>query len=230
MLPLICACINGLINSANAGDLRRHDARVTSLQWCPRISQNDKWCFSIKSRLVAIWISIIKIRLSHNRAIFIMWILYPKRLSLYRNELLVFPHTAYIKWGSLTHWDRVTHVCVTKLTIIGSHNGLKPDRCQAIIWNNAGILLVSPLGTHFRAEYQSKFIYILIQESAFENVVWKTAAILSRPQCVDLKVASATWYCCTNYNRQMFLPACFNCSPSNYNSHHREFICLLVAC
>ena len=110
MLPLMCACINGLINSANAGDLRRHDARVTSLQWCPRISQNNKWCFSIKSRLVAIWISIIKIRLSHNRAIFIMWILYPKRLSLYRNELLVFPHTAYIKWGSLTHWDRVTHV------------------------------------------------------------------------------------------------------------------------
>ena len=29
--------------------------------------------------------------------------------------------------------------------------------------------------------------YIFIQENAFENVVWKMAAILSRPQCVKLK-------------------------------------------
>ena len=28
------------------------------------------------------------------------------------------------------------------------------------------------------------YIYIFIQENAFENVVWKMAAILARPQCV----------------------------------------------
>ena len=28
--------------------------------------------------------------------------------------------------------------------------------------------------------------YIFIQENAFENVVWKMAAILSRPQCVNI--------------------------------------------
>ena len=33
----------------------------------------------------------------------------------------------------LTHWGRVTHICVSKLTIIGSDNGLSPGRCQAII-------------------------------------------------------------------------------------------------
>ena len=33
----------------------------------------------------------------------------------------------------LTHWDRVTHICVGKLTIIGSDNGLSPGRCRAII-------------------------------------------------------------------------------------------------
>ena len=48
---------------------------------------------------------------------------------------------------ALTHWGRVTHICVSKLTIIGSDNGLSPDRRQAIIWNNAGILLIGPLGT-----------------------------------------------------------------------------------
>ena len=32
---------------------------------------------------------------------------------------------------------------------IGSDNGLAPDRRQAIIWTNAGILLIGPLGTNF---------------------------------------------------------------------------------
>ena len=48
-----------------------------------------------------------------------------------------------------THWGRVTHICVSKLTIIGSDNGLSPDRRQAIIWMNAGILSIGPLGTNF---------------------------------------------------------------------------------
>ena len=49
----------------------------------------------------------------------------------------------------LTHWGRVTHICVGKLPIIGSDNGLSPGRHQAIIWTNAGIL-IEPLGTNFR--------------------------------------------------------------------------------
>ena len=49
----------------------------------------------------------------------------------------------------LTHWGRVTYICVSKLTIIGSDNGLSPERRQAIIWTNAGILLIRTLGTNF---------------------------------------------------------------------------------
>ena len=49
----------------------------------------------------------------------------------------------------LTHWGRVTHICVSKLTIIGSDNGLSPGRRQAIIWTNAGILLIRTLRTNF---------------------------------------------------------------------------------
>ena len=48
----------------------------------------------------------------------------------------------------LTHWGRV-HICVSKLSIIGSDNGLSPGRRQAIIWTNAGILLIRTLGTNF---------------------------------------------------------------------------------
>ena len=48
---------------------------------------------------------------------------------------------------------------------------------QAIFWTNAGILLIGPLGINF-----SENSYIFLQENRFENVVWKKAAILSRPQ------------------------------------------------
>ena len=43
----------------------------------------------------------------------------------------------------------MVHICVIKLTIIGLDNGLSPGRRQAIIWTNAGILLIRTLGTNF---------------------------------------------------------------------------------
>ena len=49
----------------------------------------------------------------------------------------------------LTHWGRVTHICISKQTIIVSDNGLSPGPRQAIIWTNAGILLIGTLGTNF---------------------------------------------------------------------------------
>ena len=50
---------------------------------------------------------------------------------------------------TLTHCGRVTHICVGKLAIIGWDNGLSPLRRQSIIWANARILLIGPLGTNF---------------------------------------------------------------------------------
>ena len=67
----------------------------------------------------------------------------------------------------LTHWGRVTHVCVGKQGINGSDNGLSPGRCQAIIWTNAGILLFGPLGTNFSE------ISIKILTFSFTKCVWK---------------------------------------------------------
>ena len=57
----------------------------------------------------------------------------------------------------LTHWGRVTHICINKLTIIGSDNGLSPSRRQAIIWTNAGILLIRTLETNFSDIHAFKF-------------------------------------------------------------------------
>ena len=51
----------------------------------------------------------------------------------------------------LTHWGRVTYICVGKSTIIGSDKGFAFAfaRRQAISYTNAGILLIGPLGTNF---------------------------------------------------------------------------------
>ena len=43
----------------------------------------------------------------------------------------------------------MTHICVSNLTIIGVDNGLSPGRRKAIIWTNAGMLLIGSLRTNF---------------------------------------------------------------------------------
>ena len=74
----------------------------------------------------------------------------------------------------------MTHICVSKLTTIGSDNGLSPDRHQAIIWTKAGILLLRNLGTNFsdflrmealkgHVKFLKKFLYLLIRTYASPN-------------------------------------------------------------
>ena len=81
--------------------------------------------------------------------------------------------------NSLRWW--VTHICVSKQTIIGSDNGLSPGRRQAIIWTNAGILLIGTSGTNF-SEILIAIRISLLKKNGYESVVCEMAAILS--QCV----------------------------------------------
>ena len=85
----------------------------------------------------------------------------------------------------LTHWGRVTHICVSKLTIISSDNDLSPNRRQAIIWTNAGILLIGPLGTNFGE------IWIEIQIFSFRKMHWKMSSAKWRPFCLGLNVLNS---------------------------------------
>ena len=80
----------------------------------------------------------------------------------------------------LIHWGRVTHICVSKLTIIGSDNGLSPGRRQAIIWTNAGLLLIEPLGTNFSE------ISIGIQRFSFKEMHLNMSSAKWRPFCLGL--------------------------------------------
>ena len=77
--------------------------------------------------------------------------------------------------GHLIHWGRVTHICVSKLSILASDNGLSPGRRQAIIWTNAGILLIGPLGTNFSE------ILIAINTFSFKKMHFKMSSGKWRP-------------------------------------------------
>ena len=90
-----------------------------------------------------------------------------------------------ILWAGLTHWGRVTHICVGKLTIIATDNGLSPIRRQAIIWTNAGILLMKPLETNFSENS------IEILTFSFTKMRLKVSSAKWRPFCLGLSVLNS---------------------------------------
>ena len=82
----------------------------------------------------------------------------------------------------LTHWGRETHICVGKLTIIASDNGLSPDWRQAIIWTNVGLLSIGPLRTYFSENL------IKIQQFSLNKKHMKMSSAKWRPSCLGLNV------------------------------------------
>ena len=66
-------------------------------------------------------------------------------------------------------------------TVIGLDNGVSPDRRQAIIWTNTGLLSIAPLGKNFNE------IWIEIQKFYWRKCLWKCrlqmATILLRSMC-----------------------------------------------
>ena len=95
----------------------------------------------------------------------------------YHSELII-----YWKKVVLTHWGQVTHICVGYLTIIGSGSGLSPGRRQAIIWTNAGILLIGTLGTNFSE------VLIKLHSFSFKKMHMKMSSGKWRPSCLGLNM------------------------------------------
>ena len=86
------------------------------------------------------------------------------------------------------------------LAIIGSDKGLSPDRRQAIIRTNAGLLLNGPLGTN------CSDILIEIRAFSFKKMRLKISSGKWRPFCLGLNVL-------TNMN----LKTNFRCDPGSWN-------------
>ena len=82
---------------------------------------------------------------------------------------------------ALTHWVRVTHVCVSRLTITGSENGwTAPSHYLNQCWIIANWTLRNKFQWNFNRNSN-----IFIHENAIESVVCEMAFILSRPQWVN---------------------------------------------
>ena len=86
------------------------------------------------------------------------------------------------------HWGRVTHICFSELPIIVSDNGLSPNRRQAIIWTNAGILLIRTLGINV-SEILSK-----IHTFSLKKMYLKISSGKRRPFCLDLNVSNVLYH------------------------------------
>ena len=81
-----------------------------------------------------------------------------------------------------SHWGRVTHICVSKLTIIGADNGLWPGRRLPIIWTNIGMLSIEPLGTNLHE------ILIEIEAFSFKKMHLNMSSGKWWPFCLGLNV------------------------------------------
>ena len=102
----------------------------------------------------------------------------------------------------ISHWGRVTHICISNLTIIGSDNGLSPGRRQAIIWTNAVILWIRPFGTNF-SEILIEFLTFW-----FKKMHLNVSSAKWRPFCVGLNVIPLLSYVDPTYMSGLDNPLC----------------------
>ena len=117
--------------------------------------------------------------------------LYPEIKSLFispcNTKSVIFKQISRIGTSSIscqiairiTQWVWVTHICVNKLTTIGSDNCLSPGRRQAIIWITAGI---KPFGINISQ------ILVEIYTFSFRKMHLKMSSGKWRPLCLDLNV------------------------------------------
>ena len=82
---------------------------------------------------------------------------------------------AWPKWVKSNDCN-LTDICISKLTIIGSDNGL----ASTINWTNAGILLIRPLETNFSE------ILIKIHIFSFKKIHLNMASGKWRPFCLGI--------------------------------------------
>ena len=104
----------------------------------------------------------------------------PKYGSLGFSELAL--RGLVTSWFELTHCGRVTHISVGKLVIIGSDNGLSPDRRQAIIGTNVRLLSIRLLRKYFNENS------IKIQQFSLKKMHVKKSSAKWRPSCLGLTV------------------------------------------
>ena len=158
---------------------------------CYRMIRIIMWClYCLSYQRQTSWALLVKLRACECHKAPVMtsqhWF-WQRAISWANVDQLLCHHMESLGHDELTHWGRVTHICVSNLTIIGSDNGLSPDRRQAIIWTKAGILLIGPLGTNFSE------ILIEILTFSFKKMRLKVSSAKRWPFCPGLNVLNV-WH------------------------------------
>ena len=113
-------------------------------------------------------------------------------------------HMASLCHNGLTHWGWVTYICVSKPGPAPSHY---LNQCRNIVDWTLGNKLQWNLNPNSD---------IFIQENATENVVWKMAAILFQPQCINTSRLSDTICRHRSGSTLVQVMACCLTAPSHY--------------
>ena len=117
------------------------------------------------------------------------------------------------EWVNVLNWlgQRDIHVCISKLTIIGLHNGLSPGRRLAIILSNAEILLIGSLGTDLSE------ISIWIQTFLFKKGHLKMSSVTWCPFCLGLNILMI-------WHHHNCLPvSCIEFTENNWDVYHMNY-------
>ena len=121
----------------------------------------------------------------------------------------------------LTHSGRVMHIYVGNQTMIDSDNDLSPGWRQTIIWINAGILSIGPLGTNFKSD---QFIFFICLFSMTKGI-W--IQYINLQYCIlYYEVFSMSKWCfvifrsCVLYLHYELVPAPGSHAPLSAYQHH----------
>ena len=99
---------------------------------------------------------------------------------------------------SLPHWGQVKHICISNVTTTGSDNALSPGSCRAIVWINAGILLLWPQGTNSNEILKETHTF------SFTNIHFKLSSGKWWPFCLGLSLLSFYLVIASYSTKQMF--------------------------
>ena len=94
----------------------------------------------------------------------------------------------------LTHWGWVMHISISKLTFIGSDNGLVPVWHQAIIWTIEGLLSITPLGTNLSEKLIGIKIFLL------NEVHLKILSAKCQQFCLGVLALEVPWDIFSHFN------------------------------
>ena len=103
-------------------------------------------------------------------------------LDFYFLNELNFARCYHVDIAVYIELGRVLHICVGKLTNIGSDNGLLAGWYQGIIWTSAGILINGPWGTNFND------IFIKIEWFSLTKLHLKMPSAKWQPICLSLNM------------------------------------------